>query len=65
MTKAETEGIRHAVQAGLATLPEGTDNYLQFRKIGTSVLGQREYSMQASPVDMLCIDIWQMVCSSY
>jgi hypothetical protein len=48
MTKAETEGIRQAVHEGLATLPEGSSMYRKFHKIGTRVLGQREYSMQVS-----------------
>ena len=46
MTKAETGGIRQAVREGLATLPAGSSAYQQLRRIGTSVLGKREISLQ-------------------
>ena len=46
MSKSETEGFRAAVGAGLARLPPGATLEQQFRRIGTALLGQREYSMQ-------------------
>jgi hypothetical protein len=46
VSKGETEGLREAVREGLDRLPVGSSIAQQFQRIGTSLLGKREYSMQ-------------------
>jgi hypothetical protein len=45
-TKAETEGIRQAVQRGLATLPPNSTDFKKLQKTAISILSQREVSQQ-------------------
>ncbi len=53
MTKAETEGLARVVAHSLQRLPSGTTERRQLQRIGTAVLGQREYSLQEAAFLMM------------
>lgn len=46
VSKSETAGLREGVLRGLEGLPPGATLKRQFERIGTSLLAQREYSLQ-------------------
>lgn len=46
VSKAESTGLRQHVQDAVARLPEGSSTFRRMLRVGTSMIGLREYSMQ-------------------
>jgi hypothetical protein len=46
VAKAESAGLRQHVQDAVGRLPEGSKDYMRMLRVGTALLGLREYSLQ-------------------